>query len=105
MLTRPPEVHTDGHKPTSNGEYLRCTPLVQKRPSAESSHCSSCVRDEPRDRRQLAYQDVAFQDPSPLPSLREKPQVQSKRSVCGGGDLGRTRRLSSELGLKSNRSC
>jgi hypothetical protein len=30
MLTRPPEVHTDGHKPTSNGEYLRCTPLVQK---------------------------------------------------------------------------
>jgi hypothetical protein len=48
MLTRPPEVHTDGHKPTSNGEYLGCTPLVQKRPSAESNHCSSCVRDEHR---------------------------------------------------------
>jgi hypothetical protein len=39
---------------------LDARPWFKKRPSAESNHCSSRVHDEPRDSRQLAYQDVAF---------------------------------------------
>jgi hypothetical protein len=71
------------------------------------THCSSCVqspsfnRDEHQNGRPLAYQDVAFEDRSPLPSLQGNPQVQSEGSFCGGGDFGRTyqRRFSCELGL------
>ena len=49
---------------------------------------------------------LPFEDPSPLPSLQRNPQVQSERSVCGGGDLGRTyqRRLSCKLALIINDS-
>jgi hypothetical protein len=61
-------------------------------------------RDEHQNGRPLAYQGVAFEDPSPVPSLQENPRLQSERSVCGGGDLGRTyqRRLSCKLGLVNN---
>jgi len=61
-----PEVHTEGHTPTSSGEYPDARPWFKKDQRSVEPLFVLCPitkeldRDEHRDRRQLAYEDVAF---------------------------------------------